>query len=253
MTDQPNTPDASGEPTGANPYGTPPPPPPPAGGASGYGTPAPPPPPGEVPVSFSATEALGYGWRGFKNNAGSFLGLALLIILVGGVFGALGNTDSGLANGLMQMIGQIISTVLAAGMIKGALDVTAGRQVSIGGMFEGWNKLQVVIAAILVSIGTTIGLLLLIIPGLIFVFLTWFTNYFIIEGERSAIDGIKDSISFASQHVGELLVLALLSVLTMIVGLICLIVGIFVAIPVVMIAGAYAFRRLQDQPIAEQA
>lgn len=219
-----------------------------------YGAPMPPPPPGEL-VNFSAGAAIGYGWRGFKNNAGAFLGLALLVIVVSAVFGSLssGQGQTSVVGGLLQIVGQVITTVMTAALIKGALDVTAGRSVSIGSMFEGWDKLQVVIAAILVAIGTVLGLILLIIPGLIFMFLTWFTNNFIIDRQLSAIDGIKASISFTAANVGDLLVLALLSLGVAILGVLALVVGIFVAIPVIMIAAAYAYRVLQGQQVAIQA
>ena len=48
------------------------------------------------------------------------------------------------------------SLVLGYGrfLIKGALDVTQGREVSIGSMFDGWSKLQVMIAAVLIALGT---------------------------------------------------------------------------------------------------
>lgn len=214
----------------------------------------PPPSAGELGPDFSPGAAIGYGWRGFKNNAGSFLGMALLIIVVSAVFGGLsgGDTDVSVGNSLLQIIGQIVTTVMSAAMIKGALDVTAGRQVSIGNMFADWNKVQVLIAAVLVAIGTMVGLILLIIPGLIFIFLSWFTNYFIIERDQSAIDGIKSSIGLVKNNIGDLLVLALISVAVVIVGVLALIVGVLVAMPVVMIAGAYAFRVLQGQEVAIQ-
>lgn len=237
-----------------DPYGTPPPPPP-ASSPGGYGAPMPPPSASEIGPDFSATAAIGYGWRGFKNNAGSFLGMALLVVVASAIFGGLsGGEGSASAGGVIfQIIGQIVTTVMSAAVIKGALDVTAGRQVSIGNMFADWNKVQVVIAAILVAIGTMIGIILLIIPGLIFIFMTWFTNYFIIERDQSAIDGLKSSMGLVKNHVGELLVLALLSIAVMIAGVVALIVGIFVAMPVVMIASAYAFRVLQGQEVAVQA
>lgn len=241
-------------PADQSPYGTPPPPPS-SGSTGGYGAPMPPPPPGEAGSNFSAGAAIGYGWRGFKANAGAFLGMALLIVLVSAVFGSLSSNQgsTSFAGGLMQFIGQVITTVMAAGIIKGALDVTAGRPVSIGTMFADWNKVQVLIAAVLVSIGTTLGLILLIIPGFIFMFLTWFSNYFIIERAQTAIDGIKSSMRFASGNVGELVVLMLLSVGVVIVGILCLIVGVFVAMPIVVIASAYAFRVLQGEEVAVQA
>lgn len=211
---------------------------------------------------------MGYGWRKFFANPGPFVGITALIVLAGGsinfVGGRFGNgpndfdsaADIGLVVGLsivgfvFSLVAQVVATLLSAAAIRGALDVVEGQPVSFGAMFERWDKLQVLVAALLITVVSAVGFALCILPGFVVVFLTWFANYFIVGGGRSAIDGITESVRFASAHLGGLLLLALLSVLVCLAGLLACLVGLLVAIPVVTIASAYAFRELHGLPAA---
>ena len=99
------------------------------------------------------------------------------------------------------------------------------------------------------ALGTLVGIVLLIIPGLIWAFMTWFTMYFVVDGRGDAVESIKGSINLVKNNFGELFVLMLLCIGVTILGVIALFVGILVAIPVVYLAGAYAYRTLQGQPV----
>ena len=72
--------------------------------------PMPPPPSAELGPNFSAGAAIGYGWRGFKANWGSFLGMSVLMILVAGVFSSVGeNSGSAGMTAVFQLIGQALT------------------------------------------------------------------------------------------------------------------------------------------------
>ena len=129
------------------------------------------------------------------------------------------------------------------------LDAVDGRPVSIGGMFEGWDKLQILIAAVVVNILVFVGFLLIIIPGLIVLFLTWFANYFIVDSGKSAFEAISAGASFASKHIGPLPLTGLLAIITNIVGACLCGVGLFVTLPVTIIMAAVAFRQLQGRGV----
>ena len=104
--------------------------------------------------------------------------------------------------------------------------------------------------ALIVSVLTTIGLVLCVLPGFVVIFLTWFARYFVVERGQDAVTALKSSFSFTSSHAGPLLLLALLGVLCFVAGALACLVGLLVAYPVVSIASAYTYRRLQGQPVA---
>ncbi|HJR90367.1 MAG TPA: hypothetical protein VJ782_09450 [Aeromicrobium sp.] len=264
-----STPESSGEMPS---YGSVPPPPDTPGGSSGSVPPPPPPPPPPAPPSsaqgFSAPEAITWGWRKFSENVGAVI-LAMLTMLaitliigflgaaMGGGFsaqspmqGPLQFESAGVGQFLAQLIQSVVGIFLGGVAAKAALEVTEGKPFDFFGAFGKVDLVQLLIAGVLVGIATLIGFVLLVIPGLIVMFLTYFTTYAIVDEGKSAIDGIKHSVKLISDNVGDSLVLAILNILVVIAGAIALCVGLLVAIPVTIFATAYAYRSFNGQPIA---
>ncbi len=273
-----------------NPYGSgagqPPPPPPPyqppPPPAGGYGAPAPPPPPVAGAGGYDAVEALKYGWAKFSKNLGPFLVGALIVFVISILFSILGraiagalfdtsptttiNPDTGavsvqgagffvglLANGVVSFIGQVITTLAAAGLLKMGFDAVDGKEVSIGTMFEGWDKLQVLVASLIVGVATAIGIVLCILPGLVVAFLTAFTTAFVVDRKLGAVDAIRASFDLVRANVGPVIIWFLLSLVCVVVGALACGVGLLVAIPVVVISQAYTVRALTGGHISAAA
>jgi uncharacterized membrane protein len=269
-----------------NPYGAPPPggqPPqypqqPPPGGQPpypqqpGWGQQPPPPSYGAGPGGpepYSAPTAIGYGWSKFRANAGPFLLVGLLYFVSQGVISTAGAALAGggsaagdsmgpgvvgagfsLLSLVFNIAAAVVGILIGAAVVRGALDAVDGQQVSVGGMFQRWDVAQVLIAALLVGIAQVVGFALFVLPGIAVVFFAWFTNYFIVDRRLSAIDGIKSSFRFVADNAGSILLLALLSFLCIIAGVVACLVGLLVAYPVVVLAAAYTFRTLQGHPVA---
>ena len=151
---------------------------------------------------------------------------------------------------LAQLIQSVVGIFLGGVAAKAALEVTEGKPFDFFGAFGKVNLVQLLIAGVLVGIATLIGFVLLVIPGLIVMFLTYFTTYAIVDDGKSAIDGIKHSVKLISDNVGDSLLLAILNVLVVIAGVIALCVGLLVAFPITIFATAYAYRSFNGQPIA---
>lgn len=238
--------------------------PPPAGD-----TPPPPPPPPPAPggsaEGFSAPEAIGFGWRKFTENVGPILIGVLIVLVVTIVVNILAGIVSGgggspfgpdamefsVAGFLANLVSTGVSVVLSAVFARAALDVVDGRPFDFMGAFGRLNFVNVLIASFLVAIIVTIGFILLVIPGLIALFLTYFTTLFVVDDDaESPVKAIGDSVKLVSNNVGDSLLLALLSVLVLIAGAIALLVGLVVAYPVTALAAAYAYRTFRGQPVA---
>lgn len=151
---------------------------------------------------------------------------------------------------LGQLLQSAVSIVVGGVAAKAALEVADGRPFDFFGAFGKVNLVQLIIAGVLVGIATLLGFVLLIIPGLIVVFLTYLTTYAIVDDDKSAIDGIKHSVKLTSENVADVLLLALFNILVIIAGAIALCVGLIVAIPVTVFATAYAYRSFNGQPVA---
>lgn len=248
-------------------YGQAPPPPP--GGYGGYGGGGNGGGGGDHSGPYSATTAIGYGWKKFTENAGVFLLLAFLMfavtmlvslvatVVTGGFSAATDATGlDALAGGfsvlsiVTNIITSLVSVIFWAALVKASLDVVSGRQASVGGAFADIDWAQVLIASLIISVLTTIGAALCILPGVVVGFLTMFTLFFIIDKKRQSIDGLKDSFNLVTQNFGAVILLVLLSIAVSMLGLLACCIGIIVAIPVITIAQAYTFRRLQGEPVA---
>ena len=144
----------------------------------------------------------------------------------------------------------LITTIAAAGLLKMAFDVVDGREASLGTMFQGWDKLQVVVATILVGIATFIGFILCVLPGIVVVIFSAFTTAFVVDQKLGGIDAIKASINLVKNNFGPAILWMLLAFLCVVVGAIACGVGLLVAIPVVLISQAYTVRALTGGPIA---
>jgi uncharacterized membrane protein len=231
--------------------------------------PPPPPPPPPAPEGsaegFSAPDAIGYGWNKFKDNVGPMLVGVLIVIVIsivvnivagivsgngGSAFGP-NATDVSVAGILASLVSTAVSVVLSAVFARAALDVVDGQPFDFMGAFGRLNFVNVLIAALLVSVVVTIGFILLVIPGLVALFLTYFTTLFVVDDDaESPVKAITDSVKLIGANVGDSLLLALLSVLVLIAGAIALLVGLFVAYPVTAVASAYAYRKFRGQAVA---
>jgi uncharacterized membrane protein len=273
MTNPP--PPGSDEPSptgGLPPYGSTPPP---SGGSEpphgGWGSP----PPGygyQPPVggggAYSATDAIGYGWRKFTQNVGPLL-LATLIVVVGGlVLSFLSDavaqtpdftdTDGNLAleggelalSLVVQTLVGAVSYVLSAMLIRCCLDLTEGKTVDLGSAFGRLDVVKVVLAGLLLSVLTTIGLVLCLLPGIAFSIFSFFTLYFVVDKGFSPFTALTSSFSLVSKNFGDALLTGLLAALVILAGFLALCVGILVAAPVVTLAGAYAYKAFLREPIA---
>ena len=144
----------------------------------------------------------------------------------------------------------VLGYVVQAGITRGALALTYGQPLTVQMMFNPAMLGQVVIAGIIVGIAAAIGTVLCYLPGLIVIFFTQYVVYFIVDKQLSAVDAIKASISFVNANLGTLVVFYLASLLAFFIGAILCGIGLFVAVPVVLIAQAYTYRKLQGETVA---
>lgn len=270
--DPPETPSAAEPPPPASGGSTPPPPPPPPGG--GYA-----PPPGYHPPAgpgtggFSIGTAFGWGWKKFRENLGPFMLVALAIVAVLLVLGivrvavvsggdAAVDPDTGQVENpglfgaalflgvLLALVQFVVSVIVSAGIIKGALDITQGRPLELGTMFRGFSLLQLVIAAILTSLLTFVGLIACLVGAIVVAFFLSFTTYFIVDEGQSATAAMKASFDFTKANAGELVLLFLAIIGANILGACLCGVGLLVSVPVTILAQAYAYQSLRGRPIS---
>jgi uncharacterized membrane protein len=279
-----NPPGPPGPPPGSSPppgYGPPPPPPP--GPPPGYGPPPPgyPPQPGyggqpggQPTPQFNVGDAVSWSWNKFSQNAAALIvpvlgyGVVLTVLgLVGGLlpmaFGestnttytdSYGNTVSGVgvtysaASFAVMIIGYVLLFVVAiymhAGLLSGCLDIADGKPVTIGTFFKPRNLGAVFLTALLVAVGTWIGLIACIVPGIIFGFLAIFAIPFVVDRSLSPIESVKASIATVRSNVGGALLSWLVQIAAILVGEFLCLVGLLVGFPIALLILTYTYRKL---------
>ncbi|MCT2062916.1 MULTISPECIES: hypothetical protein [Dietzia] len=218
---------------GQQPYGDP--------AYGGYGQPG----PGGAPAMVgrvSPTGAVSAGWQMFKNNPVPWLLITLASGVVSGIISAFSTDESGAVMFIAQVLSFVVSLLLQAFIVRGALLEVDGHRPSFGDFFKLHNFGWFVVAAILVGIATFVGVFLLIVGAFVVAFFLYWTQYFVVDRNMTATDAIVSSFRAIKSDAGNLLALALLNVLIIIAGTLALLVGLFVAIPVTTLASVYAYR-----------
>ena len=237
----------------------PPPPPPPPPGAGG--PPLPPPPPGggwqpPPPAGGSGGgvdvgEALSYGWKKFTENAGPLIAIIAIVAAVQLVgFLITRSLQSTAALFLMQLALFVVGQILTIGTYNAALMVTAGQKPSPGEVFKTDRLGDFILMSILSGIAVFVGFILCIVPGVIVAILLAFAPYYVLERNLGATEALSASYNLIKANFGSVFDLLLVAFVIQIAGAIACGVGLLVTGPVASIMVAFAYRRMNGQPVA---
>ena len=182
--------------------------------------------------------ALTWSWRRIADNPAPLLvGFAIWTVLtgVGASVSYLGtDSDSG---GIITAIAMILSPIPFAHV--GRL-TAAGRKAQIRDFFTFPNLWPMVLAGILTGILQTIGFVLLIIPGVILVYLWYFTQLAGVDRGLGATDAMRESWRILYDNASALVPFALMGVLLGFAGLVTVL-GWVLTTPLVVLMSAYAY------------
>ncbi len=233
---------------------------------------APPPygqvPPAPQPPMFGAAppvpigESYRFAWAAFKLDPVPWV-VAVLVLLVTGAIG------QGIVNSMrrttewmdmtftittpgawfVNLLFTIIGYVITAALLQAALRAADGRRTTFSEFTSIPNLGQAALAAVILAVATSIGYFLLIIPGLVVQVLgTWYLHLALDRG-LSAVDALKGSVQLVSRNLGTTVLFGLSAIGVMILGAMALGVGLFVAVPLVLLASVFVFRRLTGGPV----
>jgi len=195
--------------------------------------------------TFSATECIKFGWTTFKKRPWFLIGISVLLFVVSMITTPFENNTEGVVRFVVQIVSWVISMLV--GIAYTAFFLRAHEDVEHVTLRDAWKPeffLNYLAASILVMIAVVIGFILLIVPGVILALMFSQTFNLIIDRNMGPIEAMKESARITKGFKWELFLLWILSVGVIIIGLICLLVGFFVAMPVIMLASIHAYRTL---------
>jgi hypothetical protein len=178
-------------------------------------------------------------WNLLKSDFWPLVGVSFVIILLLGVLG------------YGQHRGVFFTTPLFGGVLTGGwyyyfILKIRGQPATLGDAFAGFTRafLNLVVISILVSLIVTVGIFLLILPGIYFAVAYAFAYMLATDKRLPMWDSMETSRRTVTRQWWRVFGLLLLGIPFALLGFAALGVGIFVAGPLIVGAGAYAYEDL---------
>ena len=202
-------------------------------------------------------DAFAWGWKKFTENLGQFIILMLAVFVASVVIGIIRgiltpDSDGVLAllwSALVGVVFYVITSIIQAGVIRAGLGVTQGQPPSVSQLTETSNIANYILTVILVGIGLFIGLILCVIPGIIWFFLTAYAPIIALDKGVGPVEAITMSINWVKDRPGPVLGILLVSYLIYLVGFCFFCIGLLVTAPVALVAIVYSYRALNNEPV----
>lgn len=192
--------------------------------------------------TFSIKESLSVGWNLMKRNFLLFFYVLLTLLGLQVLVNISEHTDPGL---VIAVVVIVISMMLKLGLIRITLDLVDGKRANYKQLFSQPNLFpDYLIATILYFLIVIGGLILLIIPGIIWGLRYSLFEYYIVDKKMKPMDALRASAKATHGHKWTLLWFYLTLIGVNILGFLALIVGLFATIPTSEVAGAWVYRRL---------
>ncbi len=207
---------------------------------------------------FNFSDVLSFGWGVMKANLWFFVGLGFVFmifiylpvvarVVVVKSLHLPKASDVTLAI-LLQVLEFLVGIVVKIGLIKIALSFCDERKPPFATLFDVWDCFwRVLGATVLYILIILAGVILLIVPGIVWAVKFSLCYYFVIDKGLGPVEALKASSRTTMGVKWQLFGFFLLCRLINLLGLLCLIVGVFATYPTVLIASVLVYRQLSAQ------
>ena len=197
---------------------------------------------------FTVKEALLYGWVTFRKNW-QFL-IIVFVILVGigmlpGYLQTWAKENMPQVSFIISVASWVIQMVTSIGVIVICLKIVDGKKAEVADIYKHYNLLlNYFLGSLLYGIVVLAGIILLVVPGIIWGIKYQYTTYLIVDKNMSPLDAFKKSGKITQGHKLKLFYLGLAFAGITLVGVFTFGLGLIVAWPIVSLTGAYVYRKL---------
>lgn len=198
--------------------------------------------------TFSAQACIRFGWETFKKRPWFLIGAYVLIYVIDWIPSLAADHTQGALSIVLNAVSWIVTVFTLLGMTSLMLRAHDEiERVSLNDLWRPEKFSNYLFVTILQALAFIVGSILLIVPGIIFAIMFGFAIYLVVDTNMGPMEAMKESKRITHGHKWELFLLGILSALVVLLGLICLIVGVLAAMPVVSLALVHAYRVLQKQ------
>ena len=199
--------------------------------------------------------SYGNGWRQLREHFLMLFFIGLMAALMSGPSSIMGDVAEE-SKGFVALyfgISALAYYILFTGPIEYGVAyvyLRAAREddFELKDVLEGFrNYLNVILARFMVTAIVVMGLLLFVVPGIVFACRLAFTRYLVVDEKMPAWDAIQESWRMTDGHAREVFYVGVLAIPICIAGLICLGVGIIVSIMWVRLAFASLYDAISSE------
>jgi uncharacterized membrane protein len=203
---------------------------------------------------FNIMDVLKAGWQKFLENPA----LLILTILFTAVFSMIPAAVQYLLNWLkspytnvlywtIYVFINLISLVFSIGLMKIYLKLAYDETADFSDLVKHYRHFfRYLGAAILYGLIVLGGLILLIIPGIMWAIQFQFVYYFVVDKDMGPIEALKASSKLTRGSKWDIFGFDVMVILVSVLGLLCCCVGYLVAMPVCAVASAVVYRCLLE-------
>lgn len=200
-------------------------------------------------TKFTVSEVLKTSWQALKSQiwilVGLFIGFTIISCIIGFLLMPMMTSWVGMIVG--SIISIVISLIFTLGFLKNLFQALDGEEPQFSAYGQQASKIfTYFVAYLLVCIILTIGFALLVIPGIYLAIRLSFFQALIVEEDAGILESIQKSWEMTKGQEMNIFLVALASIGIMIIGGLLLIVGSFVAIPLVSLMYCCVFRKLNS-------
>jgi uncharacterized membrane protein len=200
---------------------------------------------------FSKGEALRFGLDTMKGNLGFFIGLLIVAWLVAAVpslLGGLAREDAPALGFVLEVGGWVLSLIISMGMIRIALRLCDTGEREFADLFSQYRLFfKALLAAILYGLIVLGGIVLLVVPGIIWGVKLQFCLYLVVDRRLGPVEALRASSAVTQGVKWHLFLFGLLLLAINLLGVLCLGIGLFATVPTTMVATAFVYRKLLAQ------
>ncbi len=201
--------------------------------------------------TFSDGEAILFGWKTMKDNLGLFIGILITMILVNvlpDIMGEVIEKKIPVLSIIIYVAFGILHLIITMGFLKIVLGFCDNEKPGFVELFSCYRLFfKYLFSTILYMLIVSGGLILLIVPGIIWSIKFQFYPYFIIDKGMGPVEALKASASITQGAKWELLGFGLIIGIINLLGALCLVIGLFATLPTTWVAYAFVYRKLLEQ------
>lgn len=201
--------------------------------------------------NFSVTEAIGFGWEITKRKLVFFIFLILFVLFISFLTNIVPSyvlEETPLLSVIISIVSFVINIFVQMGLIRITLKFCDNREGEFNDLRSTFPLFfKFLLGVVLYSLIIIAGLILLVVPGIIWGIRYQYVGYLIIDQNLDPIEALKKSSEITSGFKWDLFLFNIILGLINIMGFLLLIVGLFVSVPTTILAYAFVYRKLTSQ------